>query len=231
VTADFDRLASSYREVINKHAAITGESFEYFIELRLALVQEELARGGRPAPSAILDFGCGIGATAAAMRARFPGATIDGVDSSPESVRVAGALGLPGGRFHVSAGGTLPFADGAFDLVYSNGTFHHIPHRDHPAIFREIARVLRPGGSAFVFENNPFNPLVVYEMKRAEIDRGTRMVFPRRLARLERGAGLRVQRARYYVFFPKQLKGLRWTERYLRRVPLGAQYYVWGVKE
>jgi hypothetical protein len=38
------------------------------------------------------------------------------------------------------------------------------------------------------------------------------------------------RKPRYYVFYPKQLKRLRWSERYLRAVPMGAQYYVWGTK-
>ena len=41
---------------------------------------------------------------------------------------------------------------------------------------------------------------------------------------------MKARNPRYYVFYPKQLKRLRWSERYLRRVPIGAQYYVWGTR-
>ena len=41
----------------------------------------------------------------------------------------------------------LPFADGTFDLVISRVT---IPYTDIPAALAEIARVLRPGGSAWL---------------------------------------------------------------------------------
>jgi ubiquinone/menaquinone biosynthesis C-methylase UbiE len=229
--AEFDRYAQSYRDMINpKAVAVTGEAFEYFINLRVGLMLDDLRRRGEPEPQSVLDFGCGIGATEAIMRSRIPGARLHGVDPSRESIKVAESQQVPDATFQVCASVPLPFDDGSFDVVYSNGTFHHIDHAEHPAIFRELARVLRPGGHAFVFENNPFNPVTVYMMRTLPIDAGTRMLFPHYLARLHRGAGLRVNATRFYVFFPKQLKALRWSERHLGRVPVGAQYYVWGTK-
>jgi ubiquinone/menaquinone biosynthesis C-methylase UbiE len=41
----------------------------------------------------------------------------------------------------------LPFADGAFDLVFGHAVLHHIP--DLGQAFREFHRVLRPGGTLF----------------------------------------------------------------------------------
>jgi ubiquinone/menaquinone biosynthesis C-methylase UbiE len=42
----------------------------------------------------------------------------------------------------------LPYDDGEFDLVVGHAFLHHIPEPD--VAFREIARVLRPGGSVFI---------------------------------------------------------------------------------
>jgi SAM-dependent methyltransferase len=228
--SEFDQYVRDYKEIIDRGAALTGETFEYFIELRVDLLTRELEAGGARLPGRILDFGCGIGATEKVLRDRFPSASIDGVDESPESLKAAGALALRDVTFHLSESERLPFPDGSFDLIYSNGTFHHIDHGKHAAVFGELARVLGPGGHLFVFENNPYNPLMVRGMRQNPFDAGTKMLFPSYLRGLVRRADLRARAPRYYVFYPKQLKRLRWSERYLRAVPIGAQYYVWGTK-
>jgi SAM-dependent methyltransferase len=221
---EFDEYVDHYKDIINRGARITGESFEYFIGVRLDLLQARVSG----APARILDFGCGIGATEVLLRERFPGARLSAIDSSPKSIEAARAQAVPGAEYFVSESERLPFADGAFDLVYSNGTFHHIDHGAHAALFAELRRVLRPGGDLFVFENNPLNPVMVREMRRNPFDRDARMLFPWYLRRCVARAGLRVQATRFYAFYPKQLKVIRWSERFLQRVPLGAQYFVWG---
>ena len=59
----------------------------------------------------------------------------------------------------------LPFADGHFDLVICSATLHHTATL--PEAFREVARVLRPGGRAIVI-NEPVEGLV----KSRGLDRG-----------------------------------------------------------
>jgi ubiquinone/menaquinone biosynthesis C-methylase UbiE len=231
VASEFDQYAKHYVEIIERDTLpITGESFEFFIALRLQLVREELARVQAAAPRAILDFGCGIGITEKLLRDRYPSASIHGVDSSKESLDAATTLGLRGTFFHFSNSGELPFPEGSFDLIYSNGTFHHIDHTQHLTILRELFRVLKPGGHVFIFENNPLNPVTLLVMRRNPFDRGARLLFPWYLRRQQRRAGLEARAPRFYVFFPKQLKKLRPGEKRLRFLPLGAQYYVWGTK-
>jgi ubiquinone/menaquinone biosynthesis C-methylase UbiE len=230
-SSDFDQYARRYVAIIERDTVpITGESFEFFIALRLDLLAGELARVRAAPPAAILDFGCGIGVTERLLRDRYPQATIDGIDSSGESLEVAKRFEGRDVNFHLSSSVELPFADGSFDLIYSNGTFHHIDEVQHPAIFGELFRVLRPGGHLFVFENNPMNPLTLLVMRRNPMDRGAKVLLPWYLRRVQRRAGFDARAPVFYVFFPKQLKVLRPTEKHLRFLPFGAQYYVWGTK-
>lgn len=106
----------------------------------------------------VLEAGCGIG-TDAAQFARA-GATYTGIDFSRT------ALDLARRRFEIDdLAGTflqesvtdLPFSDGSFDLVYSNGVIHHILGTEQAV--REFRRVLRPGGTALVmvYHRDSFN--------------------------------------------------------------------------
>jgi SAM-dependent methyltransferase len=228
MSAEFDQYADSYRDVINKYAAASGESLEFYIELRIQLLRARLASVGAPPPARILDFGCGIGITEVHLRRHFPDAAIVGVDESAESIGVAERLGLPNARFVATRDEVLPIDAGSFDLVYSNGTFHHIDRARHAATVRQLYRAVRPGGHAFVFENNPYNPVMLYAMHRSPIDRDAHTLRPGYLAKVMRAAGFDARSPEFYAFFPAALARLRPAEPWLRRVPVGAQYFVWG---
>lgn len=96
-------------------------------------------------PERVLDIGTGTGVGALLLAREFPSASVRGVDVSEEMIRLAKAkVGLdPEGRiaFKVADASSLPYEDEHFDLV----TLLNMP-----PFFGEIARVLRPGGSAIV---------------------------------------------------------------------------------
>jgi SAM-dependent methyltransferase len=97
----------------------------------------------------VLEIGCGLG-TDGAQFAKA-GARYTGIDLTEAAIGLARTRfeisGLPG-EFRVADAENLDFADASFDRVYSHGVLHHTP--DTARAIREIHRVLKPGGRAFV---------------------------------------------------------------------------------
>jgi len=101
----------------------------------------------------VLDLGCGGGLDAflAAQRVGLEGRVV-GLDMTPEMVEKATASACKGGYvnvdFRVAEIEKLPVADDSVDVVISNCVINHA--LDKPAVFQEVHRVLKPGGSLFV---------------------------------------------------------------------------------
>lgn len=102
----------------------------------------------------VLDIGSGIGGTARHIADRY-GARVTGIDLTPAFVDTAMALsamcGLDGlTEFRVASAYELPIEDRSADLV----TMVHVGMnlRDKVALFREVARVLAPGGRFAIFD-------------------------------------------------------------------------------
>jgi SAM-dependent methyltransferase len=97
----------------------------------------------------VLELGCGAGFDA--YRFMTSGAVYTGVDITPENVERTrthlGLYGLKPDAIQADAE-SLPFADGSFDIVFSNGVLHHTP--DMRAAFGEALRVLKRGGEFWV---------------------------------------------------------------------------------
>jgi arsenite methyltransferase len=93
----------------------------------------------------VLDLGSGSGMDAfAAAVAVGPQGSVTGVDITPEQLAKAERLrGDERVTFRHARIEELPFGDASFDAVISNGVVNL--SADKPAVFAEVARVLRPG--------------------------------------------------------------------------------------
>ncbi|MBI4497118.1 MAG: methyltransferase domain-containing protein [Chloroflexi bacterium] len=97
----------------------------------------------------ILDIGSGSGFDCfMAARMVGPRGRVIGVDMTPAMLEKARAnarfLGLTNVEFRQGLAEELPVPDGSIDVVISNGVINLCP--DKARVYREIYRVLRPGG-------------------------------------------------------------------------------------
>lgn len=97
----------------------------------------------------VLDLGCGIGGAAVMLAEHFSAAHVTGVDIAEDLIPRATARAHEHGLgeridFRAVRPGPLPFDDETFDVVFIKDVVSHVA--DKTAQFRELARVLRPGG-------------------------------------------------------------------------------------
>jgi len=104
---------------------------------------------------ALLDVGAGTGQLACEAARRGLAREIVGVDEaaamvarSSENARRQGVAQRA--RFDVGDVRQLPYSDGSFDLIVSTLSLHHWPEVEQP--LRELYRVLRPGGRAWIYD-------------------------------------------------------------------------------
>ncbi|HEX8916686.1 MAG TPA: methyltransferase domain-containing protein [Humisphaera sp.] len=166
VRDQYGKVAAS--GLTNESAGVraVAEAFGY-TGADLAAVPAEANMGlscGNPTASAslrpgevVVDLGCGGGLDVflAAGRVGPTGKAI-GIDMTPAMIdraRAAAAKGVGGKpftnvEFHLATIDKLPLPDASVDCVVSNCVINLAD--DKPAVFREIARVLKPGGRVAV---------------------------------------------------------------------------------
>ena len=112
-----------------------------------------------PSGGQVLEVGCGPGGLSIEL-ARGHGLEVTGLDLDPRMIERATSnadRATAGGGFRpdfvVGDVAALPFAAGSFDLVVSTFSMHH--WADRVTGLAEIARVLRPGGRALIWDLKP----------------------------------------------------------------------------
>jgi trans-aconitate 2-methyltransferase len=93
-------------------------------------------------PRRVVDLGCGPGNSTELLIARFPGAEVIGLDSSPDMLRQARER-LPRCTF-VPGDLATWMPEGATDLLFGNAVFQWVP--DHPKVLARLLNALPAGG-------------------------------------------------------------------------------------
>jgi SAM-dependent methyltransferase len=152
----------AYGQDIGQHSWATAEE-----------VTEHIARLGLTAPSRLLDLGCGPGGPLTFIVSRVS-CRASGLDVSPAAIDSARArvasLGLDR-LIELSVADSneaLPFEASSFSAVIAIDVVLHL--RDRAAVFREVARLLAPGGR-FLFTDAAVleSPVSSVEVQRRSI--------------------------------------------------------------
>ncbi len=159
VKSKYGSVAVSGLSTSNDGVKAVAEAFGYSTE-ELASIPAEANMGlscGNPIATAslkpgevVVDLGCGGGLDVllAAHRVGSTGKAI-GIDMTPQMIELARnnatkAHSHANAEFHLASIDDIPLPDLSVDCVISNCVINLAP--DKPAVFREVARILKPGG-------------------------------------------------------------------------------------
>ena len=136
-------MSNGWDELAKAWIAAVGEGGDWARQnvLDPALLERIAQRRYRHA----LDVGCGEGRMCRMLQARAIRTV--GIDPTAALLERARALD-PSGDYRAASAEAMPFADGEFDLVLSCLTLIDIP--DFRQAFREMVRVLEPGGTLLI---------------------------------------------------------------------------------
>lgn len=167
---------------------------EFHIRGRAATL--ELAQAARvDSTKRVLDVGSGVGGTSRCLAREF-GCRVTGIDLTDEYCRTAAMLSERIGlaeliEYRQGDATNLPFPDASFDIVWTEHVAMNIP--DKPKLYREMHRVLKPGGTLAIYDilAGPAGP-VLFPVPWARTPESSFLATPDELRMLLEKAGFQV---------------------------------------
>jgi ubiquinone/menaquinone biosynthesis C-methylase UbiE len=223
--SSFDIYQNNYQDEVQKSISFTGLKHDFFIKSKAThLISIYKKHGITPSEKAnVLDVGCGVGLIDQYLKGAF--GSLNGVDSSMGSI-VKAAQNSPYAIYKTYDGFTLPYADETFDLTFTINVIHHVEPKHRNNFLKEMKRVTKQNGLVVAFEHNPINPLTQLAVSRCSFDDDAVLISKSLLQTKLQNVGLTIIDYSYILFFPLNHPLLDKLEKWLKRVFLGAQYFI-----
>jgi ubiquinone/menaquinone biosynthesis C-methylase UbiE len=129
---------------------ISESSFKYLEEILINLSKDKIC----------LDYCCGLGNTSLNLY-KYGAKKVYGIDIAEKEVETAKKsiklAGYDDSGIFVGDAEQTNFEDDQFDLIVCIGVLHHL---DVNKAFKELHRILKPGGSVVAFEALGYNPII-----------------------------------------------------------------------
>ena len=216
---DFDGIATRYDGLLSNALGIFGGENSYYSFRKVEIVANLV---GITKLNRILDFGCGNGSLIRHLLATFPDTEIWGTDSSSLSLEIAKR-----DNPNMKSVSDKDIPVGYFELIIISNVLHHVHESDRVSLLDKISNCLVRDGKLVIFEHNRLNPITRKIVNRCEFDEGVELLSRRSGTKLMEHIGkFEIQDFGYFLFVPPFLKKLRKIETILKKVPIGAQFWL-----
>ena len=224
----FDSYSKNYNELVDNAIRYTGYDTDNLVSAKLQKLNI-LFPTLRQKSFQLLDFGCGVGNLFGHLKEFFPNAVYTGVDPSKDCINKARTRFPSNKKFQEYD--SLEWKNLKYDLIFSAGVFHHIPHADHAKVINMLNSLLNPRGTLVVWEHNPFNPVTQKIVRDCPFDEDAVLISSKTLKKHFKKVSLSNVQIIYTTFFPSFLSKLNFLDPYLGWFPLGGQYLVTGQRD
>ncbi len=112
----------------------------------------------------VLDLGCGTGTLTLQLKQHQPAAEVFGLDGDPHILEIARKKSTEAGvdiQWKEGMAFQMPYPSNYFERVVSCLMIHHLTQENKVRAFREVNRVLKPGGEAHILDFGKQHGLVM----------------------------------------------------------------------